>query len=114
MSVAIATGVTTSLLTGAKTAELVSGQYQYIGKGRIQFLARASAAAATGIRATLAVAGVPLISDLLVPYAGTTGAMTNDHVVLDQVIAGGFVSLTFRNDSAATLTVDYMVLFTPM
>ena len=54
------------------------------------------------------------MDDQLVPFAGTTGAMTNEHIVIDQTVSGGFVSLTFRNDSAGTLTVDYAVLFTPM
>jgi len=115
MSVVVASGVATSLTTGLKTADLVSGQYQYVQKGRIQLAARGSAAAATGIRASLSVGGVPLINDLLVPFAGTAGALsTNDHMILDQVVAGGRIELTFRNDSAGTLTVDYVLLFTPM
>jgi len=92
----------------------VSGRNQYVSKGRIQLLARASAAAATGIRCTLNVGGVALMDDQMVPFAGTTGAMTNDHVVLDQVVAGGRVECFFRNDSAGTLTVDFSILFTPM
>jgi len=35
-------------------------------------------------------------------------------MVIDQVVAGGRVELFFRNDSAGTLTVDYLLLFTPM
>jgi len=68
MSVVVASGVALSLATGAKSADQVTGQYQYLQKGRVQFAARGSAAAATGIRATLAVGGIPLINDLLVPY----------------------------------------------
>lgn len=114
MAVVVAAGVATSLLTGAKTADQVTGQYQYVQRGRIQLAARGSAAAATGIRATLKVNGVSLCDDLLVPFAGTTGAMsTNDHIFVDQMIAGGRVELFFRNDSAGTLTVDFVVLFTP-
>lgn len=114
MAIIIASGTTTSLTTGLKTADLVTGRNQYVGKGRIQLLARASAAAATGIRATLNVGGVALMEDNLVPFAGTTGAMTNDHVVIDQVVPGGRVELFFRNDNAGTLTVDWALLFTPM
>jgi len=114
MALLVASSTTLSLATGVKSAEQVSGRNQYVTKGRIQLLARASAAAATGIRATLSVGGVPLMDDQLVPFAGTTGAMTNEHIVIDQTVSGGFVSLTFRNDSAGTLTVDYAVLFTPM
>lgn len=115
MAVVIANGVALSLTTGVKSADQVTGSYQYIGKGRIQLAARGSAAAATGIRATVKVNGVALCDDQLVPFAGTAGALsTNDHIFVDQVVAGGRVELSFRNDSAGTLTVDYCLLFTPM
>jgi hypothetical protein len=114
MAIVVAASTTLSLTTGTKSAEQVSGDNQYVGRGRIQFFAKASAAAATGIRATLTVGGVPLIQDQLVPFAGTTGTLSvNDNGILDQMVAGGRVGLTFRNDSAGTLTVDYLVLFTP-
>jgi hypothetical protein len=113
MAVVVASGVALALTTGLKTADQVTGQYQYIDRGIIQFAARGSAAAATGIRATLKVNGVALIDDQLVPFAGTAGALSsNDHMILDQAVAGGRVELTFRNDSAGTLTVDYLLLFT--
>jgi hypothetical protein len=115
MAIVVASGVTTSLTTGLKTADLVTGRNQYVGKGRIQLAARGSAAAVTGIRCTLNVGGVALIDDQLVPFTGTTGALSmNDHMVIDQVVAGGRVELFFRNDSAGTLTVDYVCYFTPM
>jgi hypothetical protein len=114
MAIVVASGVTTSLTTGQKSGEQVSGDNQYVGKGRIQFIAKESAAAATGIRATLTVGGVPLINDQMVPFAGATGGLSvNDNMVLDQMVGGGRVGLTFRNDSAGTLTVDYLLLFTP-
>lgn len=114
MAIVVATGVGLSLATGVKSAEQISGDNQYVGRGRLQLIAKASAAAATGIRATLTVGGVPLMNDQLIPYAGTIGTMsTNDNTVLDQMVAGGRVGLTFRNDSAGTLTTDYSVLFTP-
>jgi hypothetical protein len=115
MAIIVATGVTTSLTAGAKTADLVTGRNQYVGKGRIQFAAKASAAAATGILATLNVGGVALIDDQVVPFAGTTGALSiADNMVIDQVVAGGRVELFLRNNSAGTLTCDYAVFFTPM
>jgi len=115
MAIVVASGNTLSLTAGTKSADQITGRNQYVGKGRIQFLAKASAAAATGIRATLNVGGVALIDDQYIPYAGTTGTMSaNDNMVIDQVVAGGRVELTFRNDSAGTLTTDYQVLFTPM
>lgn len=115
MAINVASGVALSLTTGVKSADQVTGRNQYVGKGRIQFFARGSAAAATGIRATLNVGGVALSDDQLVPYAGTTGSLSvGDHGIIDQVVSGGRVELFFRNDSAGTLTVDFLVLFTPM
>jgi hypothetical protein len=114
MAIVVATSTTLSLTTGLKSAEQVSGDNQYIGKGTIQLVAKASAAAATGIRATLTVGGVSLMNDALVPFAGTTGTLDKiSNSIVEQMVAGGRVSLTFRNDSAGTLTVDYQLLFTP-
>lgn len=114
MAIVVASGTTLSLTTGAKSAELVSGDNQFVGRGRIQLFAKASTAAATGIRATLSVGGINLINDQLVPYGGATGSLSvNDNGIVDQAVAGGRIGLSFRNDSAGTLTVDYLVLFTP-
>lgn len=115
MAINVSSGVALSLTTGLKSTDQITGRNQYVGKGRIQLFARGSAAAATGIRATLNVGGVALMDDQLVPYAGTTGAMSTDaNAIIDQVVSGGRVELFFRNDSAGTLTVDFLVLFTPM
>ena len=55
------------------------------------------------------------MDDNYIPYAGATGGLSvRDNMVIDQVVAGGRVELFFRNDSAGTLTVDYLLLFTPM
>jgi hypothetical protein len=114
MAIVVASGTTLSLTTGLKSAEQVSGDNQYIGRGRLQFAVKASAAAATGIRATLTVGGVPLMQDQLVSFGGATGSLSvNDNMMVDQSVAGGRVGLTFRNDSAGTLTVDYLLMFTP-
>ena len=114
MAMTLATSTTLSLATGVKSAEQVVGRFQSVNKGRIQLAAKASAAAATGIRCTLNVGGVPLMDDQLIPFAGTTGTLSiNDNIVIDQMVAGGWVSLVFRNDSAGTLTVDYQLLYTP-
>lgn len=114
MAIVVASANTLSLTTGAKSADQVTGRNQYVGKGRIQLVARASAAAATGIRCTLNVGGVALIDDQYVTFAGATGGLSvKDHMMIDQAVAGGRVELFFRNDSAGTLTTDYLLLFTP-
>lgn len=115
MAITVASGTTLSITAGSKTTDQISGRNQYVGKGRIQLVAKASAAAATGVRATLNVGGVALMDDQMIPYAGTTGTISvRDNMIIDQVVAGGRVELFFRNDSAGTLTTDYIVLFTPM
>lgn len=114
MAIVVASANTLSLTAGTKSSDQVSGRNQYVGKGRIQLVARASAAAATGIRATLNVGGVALVDDQYVTFAGATGGLSvKDHMMIDQAVAGGRVELFFRNDSAGTLTVDYLLLFTP-
>lgn len=114
MAITVSTGTTTSLTTGTKSSELVSGDNQYVGKGNIKLAIKASAAAATGIRATLTVGGVILMNDALIPFAGTTGTLDLlSNVVVDQMVSGGRVSLTCRNDSAGTLTFDHCLQFTP-
>lgn len=115
MALPIATVNVLSLTTGTKSADQVTGSNQYIGKGRIQLAARQSATATTGIRVTLKVGGVAIVDDQLVPFAGTAGALSiREHMFVDQVVSGGRVELTFRNDSGGTLTVDAALLFTPL
>ena len=114
MAIVVASGTTLSTVAGAKSADLVTGRNQYVGKGRIQLAARGSAAAATGMRCTLNVGGVALVDDQIIPFAGTTGNLsTKDHIFVDQMVSGGRVELFLRNDSAGALTTDYVVLFTP-
>ena len=114
MAIVVASANTLSLTTGTKSSDQVTGRNQYIGKGRIQLVHRASTAAATGIRCTLNVGGVALMDDQYVAFAGATGALSiKDHMQVDQQVAGGRVELFYRNDSAGTLTVDYLLLFTP-
>jgi hypothetical protein len=112
MAILVGSAVTLSTGANTKTADLISGRNQYIGKGRLQLVARGSAA---GMNATLNVGGVALADDQSIPYFGATGALSvNDHVVIDQVVAGGRVELFLRNTSGGALTTDYAVYFTPM
>lgn len=115
MAIVVASGCTLSTAANTKTADLVTGRNQYVGKGRLQLVIKASAAAATGMLATLNCGGVALADDSRIPFAGTTGTLSiNDNVLIDQVVAGGRVELFLRNDSAGALTTDYTIYFTPM
>lgn len=112
MAILVASGVTLSTAANTKTADLITGRNQYVGKGRLQLVARGSA---VGMNVTLNVGGVALADDNAIPYFGATGALSvNDHIVIDQIVAGGRVELFLRNTTGGALTTDYAVYFTPM
>jgi hypothetical protein len=112
MAILVASGMTVSTAAYTKTADLVSGRNQYVGKGRLQVVARGSA---IGMNITVNVGGVALADDLPLPFIGTTGALSvKDHVIIDQVVAGGRVECFLRNTTVGALTTDYAIYFTPM
>jgi len=111
MAVVIGSGTATSVLTGVKTADLVSGTYQFIGKGKVTLAARGSA---TGMLVTCLVGGIALVNDQAIPYTGTAGAISiNDHIICSQSVQGGRVEFYLRNGSGGTLTTDWLLLFEP-
>ena len=112
MAYLIASGMTTSTAAYTKSSNLVTGRNQFLGKGRLQLVARGSA---IGMNVSLIVGGVALADDGAIPFIGTTGALSNkDHMVVDQVISGGVVEFYLRNTTAGSLTTDYALYFTPM
>jgi len=112
MAILVASGMTVNTGAYTKTADLVSGRNQYVGKGRLQLCARGSA---IGMNCTLNVNGIALADDAPLPFIGTTGNLSvKDHVVIDQVIAGGRIEFFLRNTTAGALTTDYALYFTPM
>jgi len=111
---AILIGSDMTLSTGAytKTANLITGRNQFLQKGRLQVVARGSA---IGMNLSVSIGGVPLSDDQPLPFIGTTGALSvKDHIVVDQVIAGGTAEMYLRNTTVGALTTDYAVYFTPM
>lgn len=112
MAIVVASGVTVSTAANTKSADLVTGRNQYVGKGQITLLAKGSAA---GMNCTLNVGGVALIDDLPISTFGATGGMSAlDSEVLSQVVAGGRVEFFLRNTTGGALTTDYQIKFTPM
>lgn len=111
MAVIVASGISTPG-ANTKTSDLISGTYQFVGKGQITLVAKGSAA---GINASLLVGGVALSNDSPVVYTGTAGTISiNDNVVASQMMNGGRIELYLRNTTAtAGTTCDYMVLFEP-
>lgn len=112
MAIVVASGLSTPG-ANTKTADLISGSYQTVGRGKVTLVAKGSAA---GINAYLFVGGVALINDLPVIYTGTAGTISiNDNIVASQVMNGGKIELYLRNTTAtAGTTCDYIVLFEPM
>jgi hypothetical protein len=112
MAIVVASGSATSTAANTKSADLVTGRNQYVGKGRIQLIAKASA---TGMNCILNVGGVALVDDNSIAYTGTAGTISvNDNVVVDQVVSGGRVEFFLRNTTGGALTTDYFIYFTPM
>jgi hypothetical protein len=112
MAIVVASGITISTAANTKSADVITGRNQYVGKGRLQLVAKGSAA---GMNITLNCGGVALADDNPIPYSGTTGTVSvNDNVMIDQVVAGGRVEMFLRNTTGGALTTDYIVYFTPM
>jgi hypothetical protein len=109
MALKIASGTTTSTAANTKSANLVSGTYEFApNDGELTVYARASA---TGINLTLTVNGTQLINDLPVEFFGATGALTKaDHEVASFAIPqGARVEFYLRNTTGGALTTDYSV-----
>jgi len=109
MAIKIASGTTTSTAANTKSADLVTGTYQFTpSDGELVVYARGSA---TGINITLTVNGTQLINDLPVEFFGTTGALTKaDHEIASfSVPAGSRVEFYLRNTTGGALTTDYAV-----
>jgi len=110
---AVVIGSSTALSTAAntKTSDLISGSYQFVGKGKVTVVAKGSA---TGMYITCLVGGVALVNDMPIPYTGTAGTISiNDNIITSQVMNGGRVELYLRNTTGGALTTDYLVLFEP-
>jgi hypothetical protein len=102
-------GLSTAAYT--KTANLITGTYEFLGKGKITVAVKGSA---IGMTATLIVGGVTIIADQNLPYIGTTGTLSlSDNVMASQMMNGGRVEFYLRNTTVGALTTDYLVVFDP-
>ncbi len=112
MAVLVASTSALSVSANAKSADQVSGQYQYSGRGKYTLAVKASA---TGLNVTCAVGGIALVNDLAIPFTGTAGTISlADNVLVSQLMNGGRVELTFRNTTAGAITVDSQLVYDPM
>jgi len=111
MAIVVASGTATSTAANTKSADLVSGTYQFVQKGKITLVCRGSA---TGMNGQLLVGGVALVNDQAIPYTGTAGAVSvNDHVFVSQMMNGGRVEFYLRNTTGGALTTDYIIFYEP-
>jgi len=111
MAIVIGSGTAVSTAANTKSADQVSGTYQFVGKGKVTLVAKGSA---TGMYITCFVGGVALVNDSPIPYTGTAGTVSiNDNIVCSQVMNGGRVELYLRNTTGGALTTDYILLFEP-
>jgi len=111
MGVIVASDTTYSVGANTKTSSLVSGEFEFVGKGNISLSALSSA---TGLRVSLKIGGITIIDDKAMPFFGTTGTMKIlDNVVVNQAVSGGRVELLFRNTTGGALTVDYVLQYEP-
>jgi hypothetical protein len=111
MAIVVSAGTAVSTAANTKSADQVSGTYQFISKGKLTLVAKGSA---TGMNVQCLVGGVPLVNDQSIPYTGTAGTISiNDNIICSQVVNGGRVEMYLRNTTAGSLTTDYLLLFEP-
>lgn len=111
MAVVINTQTALSLLANVKSADLVTGQYEFVGKGKFTLACLGSA---TGMNVELRVGGITIIADQPIPWTGTAGSLSiADNVMASQTLNGGRVELFLRNTTGGTLTTDLILLFDP-
>lgn len=111
MAIVIASGSAVSTAANTKSADLVSGQYQHVGKGKFTLVALASV---TGLNMECRVGGVNLIADEVIPFTGTAGTIdTSAHIIANQMLNGGRVELFVRNTTGGAITADFLLLFEP-
>lgn len=112
MAVVINTQTALSTAANTKTADLVSGQYEFVKKGKFTLAALGSA---TGMNVELRIGGITVIGDNAIPWTGTAGGLDiSAHVMASQVLEGGRVELFLRNTTAGALTTDLILLFDPL
>jgi len=100
-----------STAANTKSSDLITGQYQFIGRGQLTLYALASA---TGLKATLKVNGVAVMDDDDLCMFGTSGTLKKmDHEVVTQAVNGGRVELFLRNTTGGALTCDYILEYVP-
>lgn len=114
MGVIIAAGTAVSVAANTKSADQVSGTYQFLPyDGVVVVYARGSA---TGMNIQLFVNGAAVLNDQPIPWTGTAGGISRkDHELGSfPVPAGSRVELYLRNTTGGALTTDYLLEAEPL
>lgn len=109
MGIVIAAGTAVSTALQTKSADQVSGSYQFLPfDGTLFVAARGSA---TGMNIQCFANGQALMNDLSIPFTGTAGAITvKDHeIAAFPLPSGSRVELFLRNTTGGALTTDFIV-----
>jgi len=107
----VKSGSATSVAANGKSIDQITGQYQFIGKGMLNFYALPTA---VGIKASLKVNGISVIDDEDLIMFGSAGTLKKiDNLVANQNVAGGRVELFFRNVTGAAISIDWILEYTP-
>lgn len=112
MAIVVASGSAVSVAANTKSADQVSGQYQYTKRGKFTLIAKSSA---TGMNVTCQVGGLAIVDDKVIPFTGTAGTLDiSANILASQLMEGGRVELFLRNTTGGAVTADYQLLFDPM
>jgi len=108
MAVVISQGRLTTT-ANTKSADQVTGQYQFIEQGTVTLAAKSSA---YPVNVTCRVAGISLVDDQPIPFVGTAGTVTVlDNTIVNQRVPRGRVELFFRETAGATPTVEWILTY---
>lgn len=114
MGVIITAGTAVSVAANTKSADQVSGTYQFMPYDSVIVIyCRGSA---TGMNIQLFIAGAAVLNDQPVPWTGTAGAITRkDHEMASfPAPAGSRVELYLRNTTGGALTTDFLLEAEPL
>lgn len=114
MGALIATGTAVSVAANTKSADQVSGTYQFLPyDADVNIYARCSA---TGMNIQAFLNGTAVVNDLAIPWTGTAGAISKqDHEVASfPAEAGSRFEFYLRNTTGGALTNDYIIEAEPL
>jgi len=111
MAIPIVSKMTESTAAYTKSDNYIKNRWLNLPKGRITILGKAVSA---GMQMQFVVGGVPLMDDVDIPFLGATGGLTSkDHVIMDQMVQGGTAEFYLRNTTAAAITTDFTIYYSP-